>query len=207
MDDNEDICHESSDSLGVSSSVSSSVSSLESGRHSVADAEEEYEDEERHKENFEFHHKKIHTVHVAPPTKTRYAATELSMFADRRYPPPIELVRVPDIAPSAFRKMIDFIYNDFDSKNVHLNEHNVMEVLYAAKKYAIDQLVNECIRFLLNGLTANNAVCLLGQARLFQENTLIERCFEMIDRNTDQALLPQSKYQKVNLLTQINFRC
>jgi hypothetical protein len=70
-----------------------------------------------------------------------------------------------------------------------------MEVLYAAKKYAIDQLVSECVRFLLNGLTASNAVCLLGQARLFQENTLIDRCFEMIDRNTDLALLPQSKHR------------
>ncbi|KAI6191382.1 BTB/POZ domain-containing protein 2 [Aphelenchoides bicaudatus] len=182
LDGNETANDIESNSLG-SSSVNSSVSSLspESG-HSVADAEEEYEEEEN----------KIHTVHVVPPTKTRYAATELSLYADRRYPSPIEVVRVPDIAPSAFKKMIDFIYNDFDSKNVHLNENNVMEVLYAAKKYAIDQLVSECVRFLLKGLTASNAVCLLGQARLFHENTLIDRCFEMIDRNTDLSLQPQN---------------
>lgn len=82
-----------SSSLGsVPSSVSSSVSSLspESGRHSAADAEEEYEesegfDQERQRPETGFgFHKKIHNVHVAPPTKTRYAATELSMFTDRR---------------------------------------------------------------------------------------------------------------------------
>jgi hypothetical protein len=78
-------------------------------------------------------HQKIQNIHVTPPTKNRYAATELSMYTDRRYPPPIEVVRVPDITSSAFRKMIDFIYNDFDSKNLHLHENNVMEVLYAGE--------------------------------------------------------------------------
>jgi hypothetical protein len=33
---------------------------------------------------------------------------------------------------------------------------------------------------------------MLGQARLFHEKTLIDRCFEIIDRNTDLALQPQN---------------
>lgn len=69
-----------------------------------------------------------------------------------------------------------------------------------AKKYAIDQLVSECVRFLLNGLTASNAVSLLAQARLFHENTLIERCFEMIDKSTDIALQSQSNVFFIKLI-------
>lgn len=133
-EDEEEVgCQDSSDSLGsVSSSISSSVSSLspESGRHSEADDKFEEATDHHNDNRFGFHNK-IQNIHVTPPTKNRYAATELSMYTDRRYPPPIEIVRVPDITSSAFRKMIDFIYNDFDSKNLHLNENNVMAVLYA----------------------------------------------------------------------------
>lgn len=39
-----------------------------------------------------------------------------------------------------------------------------------------------------SGLSACNAVCLLAQARLFEENTLLQQCFEMIDKNSDIAL-------------------
>lgn len=49
-------------------------------------------------------------------------------------------------------------------------------------------LVSECVRYLLNGLSPCNSVCLLAQARLFQEETLLRQCFEMIDKNTDIAL-------------------
>lgn len=131
LEEDEEVCQDSSDSLGsVPSSISSSVSSLspESGQHSESDEKNAVTD--LHNENRYAFHQKIHNIHVAPPTKNRYAATELSMFTDRRYPPPIEIVRVPDINSSAFRKMIDFIYNDFDSKNLHLNENNVMEASF-----------------------------------------------------------------------------
>lgn len=44
----------------------------------------------------------------------------------------IELIRVPDISPTAFNIMIDYIYTNFDSrKSVALNEDNVMHTLYA----------------------------------------------------------------------------
>lgn len=49
-----------------------------------------------------------------------------------------------------------------------------------------------CIRYLLNGLSPTNAICLLAQARLFQEEMLMQRCFEMIDKHTDIALQSES---------------
>ncbi|CAD5234280.1 unnamed protein product [Bursaphelenchus xylophilus] len=164
---------ENSDSTSLSSSLCSSEDSFGQSPEDDGDIQS-----------------KINHIPVLPPTQTRYVATDMTMFADRRYVSPVETVEVPDINPSAFRKMIDFIYNDFDPKSVHLTDHNVMEVLYAAKKYAIDALVDECVRYLLNDLTPFNAVFLLSQARVFNEETLIERCFDVIDRNTDVALQP-----------------
>jgi len=102
----------------------------------------------------------------------------------------LQIIHVPDVSPIAFKIMVDYIYNDV--KGVEINEENVMQTLYAAKKYDIRQLVGACVRFLLNGLTASNAVCLLSQARLFEEEMLLQRCFEMIDKHTDTALAPEN---------------
>ncbi|CAD5229523.1 unnamed protein product [Bursaphelenchus okinawaensis] len=172
-------------------SDSSSLSSSFSSSNFSQTPEDESEDEA--KVNVEVSPSQTNDVlpspnKLLPPTQTRYVATEMSMFTDRRYVSPVETVEVPDINPSAFRKMIEFIYSDFDPKSVHLTDNNVMEVLYAAKKYAIDALVDECVRYLLNDLSPFNAVFLLSQARVFNEETLIKRCYEVIDRNTDVAL-------------------
>ncbi|KAF7632348.1 BTB domain-containing protein [Meloidogyne graminicola] len=108
----------------------------------------------------------------------------------------LQMVRVPDCEPKAFSILIDFVYNDFDVNNLStrnlLNEENVMNTLYAAKKYDIYPLVTECVRYCTARLTANNAVSLLAQARLLDENTLVEQCYQVIDQNTDIALNPNN---------------
>jgi hypothetical protein len=60
--------------------------------------------------------------------------------------------------------------------------------LILAKKYDIPTLVLACVQFLIRSLNANNAVLLLAQARLFDEANLIERCFKVIDAQTDAVL-------------------
>lgn len=57
-----------------------------------------------------------------------------------------------------------------------------------AKKYDIFPLVSECVNYLLNGLSAINAVCMLAQARLFHVESLLQQCYDVIDKNTDLAL-------------------
>jgi hypothetical protein len=95
------------------------------------------------------------------------------------------------------------------SSRLLLNDENVMNCLYAAKKYDIRPLVAECVRYCTARLTAINAASLLAQARLLDENTLVEQvrdihrslsevqsipllfafqCLQVIDQNTDVAL-------------------
>uniref|UniRef100_A0A914CQH1 BTB domain-containing protein n=2 Tax=Acrobeloides nanus TaxID=290746 RepID=A0A914CQH1_9BILA len=107
-------------------------------------------------------------------------------------PPGIQVVRVPDCSGSAFNNLINYIYSNFDFSSIKLRDENVMQTLYAAKKYDIRSLVTACIRYLLNGLAPTNAICLLAQARLFQEEMLMQRCHEMIDKHTDIALQSES---------------
>ena len=111
----------------------------------------------------------------------------------------IETISIPDCSSFAFAIMIDYIYNNFDVNGVKLTDENVMYTLYtgfiqivanckqsfSAKKYDISPLVNSCVAHLLRGLTASNAMCLLAQARLFQEDRLLKQCFQFIDKHTD----------------------
>ncbi|CAG9530453.1 unnamed protein product [Cercopithifilaria johnstoni] len=97
-------------------------------------------------------------------------------------------VVVPDINSHAFTTLINFLYSDLNIDAVKLDDDDVMQTLYAAKKYDVKDLILACIRYLTTCLTASNALCLLSQARFFDEPFLMKRCLQVIDTNTDEAL-------------------
>ncbi|VDK46908.1 unnamed protein product [Anisakis simplex] len=98
------------------------------------------------------------------------------------------VVEVPDVTPGAFTALVNFLYTDLNTDDVKLDDDTVMHTLYAAKKYDVRTLVVACVRYLMSCLNASNAVCLLAQARFFDEPFLMKRCLQMIDTNTDEAL-------------------
>ena len=75
---------------------------------------------------------------------------------------------------------------------VALDNDNVLATLYCAKKYIVSHLALECLKFLESSLTARNACVLLSQAKLFEEPDLMERCWEVIDAQSQLALLSDS---------------
>uniref|UniRef100_A0A0R3S1B0 BTB domain-containing protein n=1 Tax=Elaeophora elaphi TaxID=1147741 RepID=A0A0R3S1B0_9BILA len=98
-------------------------------------------------------------------------------------------VVIPDITPSAFTTLINFLYSDMKvDATIELDDDDVMQTLYAAKKYDVKDLILACIRYLTTCLTASNALCLLSQARFFDEPLLIKHCFRVIDSKTDEVL-------------------
>jgi len=92
-------------------------------------------------------------------------------------------IKIPDIEPSSFSTMLQFIYTD----KATINADNVMTTLYAAKKYVIPALEMKCVEFLKNNLEPENAFLLLGQARIFDEPQLASLCLNCIDQNTKEA--------------------
>ena len=58
-----------------------------------------------------------------------------------------------------------FIYTD----KVQLNADNVLQVMYAAKKYIVTNLSKKCAEFLQDNLSADTAPQLLEQSILFDE--------------------------------------
>lgn len=68
----------------------------------------------------------VHCHHAsAPPLAKNVSSSNFSITNS------IEVIRVPDISPTAFNIMIDYIYSNFDIKSAELNDDNVMHTLYA----------------------------------------------------------------------------
>ena len=82
-------------------------------------------------------------------------------------------------------KMLRYMY----SGEVELKESNVMQVLYVAKKYILPSLAEECIDILIRNLDVGNGLSLLSHAEQSDnEKCLVDRCWELIDRETEEAV-------------------
>ncbi|EFP08492.1 hypothetical protein GCK72_014186 [Caenorhabditis remanei] len=93
-------------------------------------------------------------------------------------------IELPDVEPFAFLALLKFLYSD----EVKIEAESVMTTLYTAKKYAVPAMEKECVRFLKQCLVPDNAFMMLSQAKLFDEPELVQKCHEVIDKNTLEAL-------------------
>ncbi|VDN07912.1 unnamed protein product [Thelazia callipaeda] len=100
---------------------------------------------------------------------------------------PLVTVEFSDIDPVAFKTIIDYMYSDLDETTIEIAESAVLNSLYAAKKFEISALEKHCVE-LLGELTPSLAVALLEQAVNFGSDELLERCYEVIDERSDEAL-------------------
>jgi hypothetical protein len=62
------------------------------------------------------------------------------------------------------------------SGEVVLSGHNVLHVMYAAKKYLLDDLVERCSKFLEEELSEENVCSILNHCLLYDEKTLLNKC-------------------------------
>ena len=77
-----------------------------------------------------------------------------------------------------------FLYSD----EVDLSGSNDMQVLYLAKKYLVPSLADKCASYLQEHLGASNVFSVLPQAQKFEDKDLEERCWEVIEAQTENAL-------------------
>ena len=93
-------------------------------------------------------------------------------------------IDLPDCEYEGVLEMLRYLY----SEEVKLNESNVMKVLYVAKKYILPSLADECIDFLQRYLDPLNVFCVLSHAQQYDEKILVDRCWEVIGRETEVAV-------------------
>ena len=93
-------------------------------------------------------------------------------------------IDLPDCEYEGVLEMLRYMY----SEDVKLNESNVMQVLYVAKKYILPSLADECIEFLRKNVAPTNVFCVLSHAQQYDEKILVDRCWEVIDMKTEEAV-------------------
>lgn len=74
----------------------------------------------------------------------------------------------------------------------------VMALMYTAKKYAIQTLVNKCRDYLQTGINSDNVCTILEQAHVFDEHKLRDHCFTTVFANTNEVMKgPLKDYQNL----------
>ncbi|KAL9956927.1 hypothetical protein ACROYT_G038488 [Oculina patagonica] len=93
-------------------------------------------------------------------------------------------IELPDCDYKSLLELFRFLYSD----EVNLTGSNVMQVLYLANKYMVPSLVGKCTEYLADNLKASNVFCILPHAQKFKEKDLEDRCWEVIEMQTKQAI-------------------
>lgn len=91
---------------------------------------------------------------------------------------------LPDCEYESLLELFRFIYCD----EVKLNENNVMQVLYLAKKYIVPSLAERCTEYLEQVVNLSNVFCIMAHAQNYGEENLVGKCWKMIDRQTEDAV-------------------
>ena len=94
------------------------------------------------------------------------------------------LIELPDCDYESLLEFFRYLYSD----EVKLSGTNVLQVLYLANKYMVPSLAYKCTEYLQNSLDATNVFCILPHAPKFEEEELVERCLELIDKNTEDIV-------------------
>ena len=93
-------------------------------------------------------------------------------------------IELPDCEYESLLELFRFLYTD----KVNLSGNNVMQVLYLANKYIVPSLAKTCTEYLGDNLNASNVFFILPHARKFENKDLEDRCWEVIDEQTEEAV-------------------
>jgi len=63
-----------------------------------------------------------------------------------------------------------------------------MGVLYLAKKYMVPSLADKCAEYLQDNLDPSNVFDILPRAQKYEEKKLVDQCWKVIDKQTEEAL-------------------
>lgn len=105
-----------------------------------------------------------------------------------------DTISIPDVVTNdTFKEFLRYFYHN----SVEMTEKNVYEILFLAKEYGIDDLIDGCLSYMMNNITVDNAVAALYCASIFQLDALRDESTCFIGANTG-AVLQSSAFLRCN---------
>ena len=95
-----------------------------------------------------------------------------------------DFIELPDCEYYSLLELFRYIYSD----EVNLSGSYLMGVLYLAKKYMVPSLADKCTQYLQDNLDPSNVFDILPQEKKFEEKKMVDQCWEVIDKQTEEAL-------------------
>ncbi|XP_063449004.1 uncharacterized protein LOC134728350 [Mytilus trossulus] len=92
-----------------------------------------------------------------------------------------DTIEIPDVNPHSFRKLLEFMYYD----QTRLNEEDAYELLYAARKYLVTDLVRRCLQRLKTKMSVENVCIILSYA---DDDGTVKICLDYIFRYSLEVL-------------------
>lgn len=93
-------------------------------------------------------------------------------------------IRLPDCDADSLKEFLSFVYCD----EVHISEENAVQLLYLAKKYMVPSLHEKTRQKISSMINVANVFEILPSILQLDEDELAERCWKIIDFDTEQAI-------------------
>ena len=93
-------------------------------------------------------------------------------------------IELPDCDYDSLLELFRYLYSD----EVKLSGSNVMQVLYLANKYMVPSLAEKCRKYLRYNLKTSTVFCILSHAQKCDDKDLQDRCWEFIEKQTEEAV-------------------
>ncbi|KAL4223140.1 BTB POZ domain-containing protein [Mactra antiquata] len=87
-----------------------------------------------------------------------------------------DFVTIPDMTADQFNCLLDFLYTE----KVGINLQNVLAMLYAAKKYCVQSLIDRCLNTLKRCMRPENVCTVMENAHIYGNNELKSKCYNLI---------------------------
>ncbi|XP_058446295.1 BTB/POZ domain-containing protein 3-like isoform X2 [Malaya genurostris] len=105
-------------------------------------------------------------------------------------------IRIVDLEPDIFRKILQYMYTD----KLSPNSIDVFKIYYGANKYMLPKIKKQCTEYLKTNIDLNNVFDLYDFATFNDEADLMQSCKNMITLYADE-LLNKPSFLEIKLST------
>ncbi|XP_060602060.1 BTB/POZ domain-containing protein 6-like [Ruditapes philippinarum] len=92
-------------------------------------------------------------------------------------------IDIPDMTPEQFNDLLQFLYTD----DIKVTLDNVLSMLYAAKKYCVQSLIDKCLNTLKRHMVPENVCTVMENAHCYGNNDLKTRCHNLIVQEPERV--------------------